>query len=77
MLAGIKGMWKVSNIEDFVETFGCEKEFKEVTGKSIEEWDYEEYDDEVIEKILERIEGTYFFYFDEAEDCFYIFELEV
>ena len=75
MLADIKNYWEVKDINKFVEVFKAEKEFKEITGKDIDEWDYLDSDDEIIEEILKKREGKFLLFYNENEDTFEIYEV--
>ena len=65
----VKKRWATNSISTFVKDFGVKKEFKELTGKDIEEYDNEEADCELIEKILNKHFPNSYYYVDYDEDC--------
>lgn len=67
----------VSNINDYVQHFKLEKEFKKEYKVSIDEWEYEESDCDVIdylnEKYLDTKNKIYFCEYLEKEDVIEIY----
>lgn len=76
MIPEVKRMWIINDVVDFVNRFGLRREFKRRFGKSIDEWDFELSDDEVIEEFLKDWKGIYFLTFDEHTEQFILYELE-
>ena len=74
MLLNVKTEYYVSDIFEFVREFNAEALFEEETGKSIDDWDFEEFDSEVIERMLGRMPKRYFVHYDERSEGFLIWE---
>jgi hypothetical protein len=68
--------WWTSNIFTFVREFEVHDKFEAVTGKKLEDWDYEDADAEVIAEILNLMDGVWFFTYDESHDGFNIYRME-
>ena len=67
---------RVKDISDFVHSFKLEEKFKQKYSVDIAEWDYELSDDEVIEELLDELDGKYILTYDEKEEEFVIYEIK-
>jgi len=78
VMLNVKEEYRVESIGDFVRTFDLFKEFKEIFGCDIDDWEYPISDEEAIEILLRKVypKKVWFIeYHDENDGHFIIYEL--
>lgn len=65
-----------NSVYDFVKDFTLEEEFKEKYGVSLDEWEHEKTDEEVIRELLEREPENWLYMYQDHPDGFYVWQHE-
>lgn len=76
MLLRAKKEWCVSSIIDFVKTFELQQRFLNMKGVSIDDWEFDEFDSDVIGELLEKQEGKFYFTYNDSGEDFTIIQFE-
>lgn len=64
-----KKEWIFDNVNEFVSYFKLEERFKNKYRVSIDDWEYEESDDVVIEELLKDLNGKYSVEYEDDGNC--------